>query len=289
MLSAVPVRPAWELLGAAIEDPANAYKWELYDVTKDWTQNDDVAAANPGKLREMQQVLWTELAKYQVLPLDAAALTREVAPRPSATAGRTVFTYSGETVTGIPGGAAPNLLNKSYTITAEVDIPEGGAEGVIHTNGGRFGGYGFYLLKGKPVFLWNLLDLKRVRWEGPEPLSPGKHTLEFDFKYDGLGYATLAFNNVSGLGHSGTGTLKVDGKEVATQKMERTVPLLLPWDETFDIAADTGTPVDDSDYQVPFKFTGKIDKLTIKLEPPVLTPEDEKRLREAEQSAEDDK
>ena len=83
MLSAVPVRPAWELLGAAIEDPANAYKWELYDVTKDWTQNDDVAAANPGKLREMQQVLWTELAKYQVLPLDAAALTREVAPRPS--------------------------------------------------------------------------------------------------------------------------------------------------------------------------------------------------------------
>jgi hypothetical protein len=288
MLSAVPVRPPWELLGAAIEDPANAYKWELYDVTKDWTQNDDVAAANPDKLREMQQLLWTELAKYQVLPLDAAALTREVAPRPSVTAGRTVFTYSGETVTGIPGGAAPNLLNKSYTITAEVDIPEGGAEGVIHTNGGRFGGYGFYLLKGKPVFLWNLLDLKRVRWEGPEALSPGKHTLEFDFKYDGLGYATLAFNNVSGLGHSGTGTLKVDGKEVATQKMERTVPLLLPWDETFDIAADTGTPVDDSDYQVPFKFTGKIDKLTIKLEPPVLTPEDEKRLREAEQSAEDD-
>ena len=178
MLSAVPVRPPWELLGAAIEDPANAYKWELYDVSKDWTQNDDVAAANPGKLREMQHVLWTELAKYQVLPLDAAALTREVAPRPSATAGRTVFTYSGETVTGIPGGAAPNLLNKSYTITAEVDIPERGAEGVIHTNGGRFGGYGFYLLKGKPVFLWNLLDLKRVRWEGPEALSPGKHTLE---------------------------------------------------------------------------------------------------------------
>ena len=87
-----------------------------------------------------------------------------------------VFTYSGETVTGIPGGAAVNLLNKSYTITAEVDIPEGGAEGMIHTNGGRFGGYGFYLLKGKPVFLWNLLDLKRVRWEGPEALSPAAPT-----------------------------------------------------------------------------------------------------------------
>jgi len=121
MLNAVPVRPPWELLGAAIEDPANAYKWELYDVTKDWTQNDDVAAANPGKLREMQ-LLWTELAKYQVLPLDAAALTREVAPRPSVTAGRTVFTYSGETVTGIPGSAAPNLLNKSYTIRPERNL-----------------------------------------------------------------------------------------------------------------------------------------------------------------------
>ncbi|MGC2202034.1 MAG: hypothetical protein WA633_18100 [Stellaceae bacterium] len=158
---------------------------------------------------------------------------------------------------------------------------------MIHTNGGRFGGYGMYLLKGKPVFLWNLLDVKRVRWEGPGALSPGKHTLEFDFKYDGLGFATLAFNNISGIGRSGTGVLKVDGNVVATQTMERTVPLILQWDETFDIGADTGTPVDDRDYQVPFKFTGKIDKLTISVEPPQLTPEDEKRLREAYEKAQD--
>ena len=97
----------------------------------------------------------------------------------------------------------PSLLNTSYTITAEVDIPPGGAEGMLHTNGGRFGGYGFYLLKSKPVFTWNLVDLKRVRWEGPE-LAPGTHTLEFDFKYDGLGFATLAFNNLSGIGRPGT-------------------------------------------------------------------------------------
>ena len=96
---------------------------------------------------------------------------------------------------------------------------------MIVTQGGRFGGYGFYVLKGKPVFLWNLVDLKRLRWEGPEALTPGKHTLEFDFKYDGMGMATLAFNNLSGIGRSGTGVLKVDGKEVATQKMERTLPL----------------------------------------------------------------
>ena len=98
--------------------------------------------------------------------------------------------------------------------------------------------------------------------------------MEFDFKYDGLGLGTLAFNNLSGIGRSGTGVLKVDGKEVATQKMERTLPLILQWDENFDIGADTGTPVDDHDYQVPFKFTGKLNKLTITIDRPQLTPED---------------
>ena len=122
------------------------------------------------------------------------------------------------------------------------------------------------------MFLWNLVDLKRVRWEGPEALSPGKHTLEFDFKYDGLGMGTLAFNNMSGIGRGGTGVLKVDGKEVATQKMEHTIPLILQWDETFDIGSDTGTPVDDQDYQVPFKFTGKLDKLTLKIDRPSSRP-----------------
>ena len=200
-----------------------------------------------------------------------------------------MFTYSGEPVSGIPRGTAPSVLNTSYTITAEIDVPKGGAEGMIVTDGGRFGGYGLYILKGKPVFLWNLLDLKRVRWEGKEALAPGKHRLEYDFKYDGLGFATLAFNNISGIGRPGTGTLKVDGKAISTQTLDRTVPLTLPWDETFDIGSDTGTPVDDGDYQVPFKFTGKIDRLTISLEPPVLTEEDKKKLAEAERAAQDAK
>jgi arylsulfatase len=155
---------------------------------------------------------------------------------------------------------------------------------MIVTQGGRFGGYGFYLLKGKPVFLWNLVDLKRIRWQGPEALSPGKHTLEFDFKYDGLGMGTLAFNNLSGIGRDGTGVLRVDGKPVATQKMERTLPLILQWDENFDVGADTGTPVDDKDYQVPFKFTGKLAKLTLTIDRPKLTPEDEKRLTAAQRN-----
>ncbi|MGH6749934.1 MAG: arylsulfatase, partial [Methyloceanibacter sp.] len=191
------------------------------------------------------------------------------------------FTWSGE-VTGTPNGDAPNILNASFNYKAEVKIPEGGAEGMIVTQGGRFAGYGFYLLKSKPVFLYNLFDLERVRWEGSEALTPGKHTLEFDFKYDGLGAGTLAFNNVSGIGRGGTGVLKVDGKEVATQKMEHTVPLIMQWDENFDIGADTGTPVDDADYQVPFEFTGTLDKLTLVIDRPQLSPEDIAKLQEAQ-------
>jgi hypothetical protein len=273
----------------------------LYDVRNDWTQYTDVAAANPAKMREMRDMMFAEFAKHQVLPLDASVATRLVAPRPSLASGRKVYTYPAP-VTGIPHGAAPQLLNSSYTITAEIEVPRGGeeerpgiaapeakAEGIIQTDGGRFGGYGMYLLKGKPVFVWNLLGLKRVRWEGPDELSPGKHTIEFSFKYEGLGFGTLAFNNLSGLGKSGTGVLKADGKAVATQTMERTVPLILPWDETFDVGADTGTPVDDRDYQVPFKLTAKLQKLTIAVEPPVLTPADKQKLEEAQRAAQDGK
>ena len=201
--------------------------------------------------------------------------------------GRREFVYSGHPVTGIVNNAAPNLLNTSYTITAEIDVPDNGAEGMIVTEGGRFGGYGLYLLKGKPTFTWNLLDLKRVKWQAPEALSPGKHTLVFDFKYEGLGFATLAFDNVSGLGRPGTGTFSVDGKVVATETMERTIPLILPWDETFDIGSDTGTGVDDADYQIPFAFTGRIDKLTVSLAPPVLTEDDKRKLMEAERARQD--
>ena len=135
---------------------------------------------------------------------------------------------------------------------------------------------------GSPVFLYNLFDLKRARarWEGADALTPGKHTLEFDFKYDGLGAGTLAFNNVSGIGRGGTGVLKVDGKEVAQQTIEHTMPLTMQWDENFDIGADTGTPASD-DYQVPFKFSGTLGKLTLKIDRPTLTQEDIEKLKEA--------
>jgi hypothetical protein len=155
-------------------------------------------------------------------------------------------------------------LNKAYTITAEVEIPDGGAEGMIVTQGGRFGGYGLFLSKGefglnhgRVVFLYNLLDLKRTIWEGPE-LTAGKHTIVFDFKPD-----------EPGLGKGGTGVLSVDGKEVAKNALKHATPILFPEDETFDVGEDTRTGVAlvEYRYDVPFKFTGKIDKLTFKLQP----------------------
>ncbi len=276
------MRPPWEIVKIIDKQPSD-YPWELYDLTKDWTQFEDVAAKNPEKLKELQAIFWKEAEKYQVLPLDNTVATRLVAPRPSLSAGRNVFTYSGE-ITGTPNGDAPSILNSSYNFKAEVEVPTGGGDGIIVTQGGRFGGYGLYLRKGKPVFLWNLVDLKRPRWEGTQALSPGKHTLEFDFKYDGLGAGTLAFNSMSGIGRGGTGILKVDGQNVATQTMEQTVPLILQWDENFDVGADTGTPVDDQDYQIPFRFNGNLDKLTLTINRPQLSPEDIKKLETAQRN-----
>jgi arylsulfatase len=228
----------------------------------------------------MEAIFWQEAAKYQVLQLDASVATRLVTPRPSLTAGRDTFTWKG-TFTGTPNGDAPSVLNTSYTIKAEVEVPEGGGEGMIISQGGRFGGYGFYLVKGKPVFTWNLLDLDRIRWEGADALSAGKHTLEFDFTYDGLGMGTLAFNDMCGIGRSGTGELKVDGTVVATQKMDKTIPLILQWDENLDIGADTGTGVHDADYQTPFAFTGTLDEVTLSIQHPVLTDADKATLEAA--------
>jgi hypothetical protein len=286
MLSAVPIRAPWQLAGAAVSDPATAFKFELYDLQHDWTQYTDVAEKYPTKVQEMKDLMFGEFAKYQVLPLDGSASTRFVVERPSMAAGRNVFTYSGIPFS-MPNGNQPSLLNTSYTITADIDVPQGGAEGVIIGEGGRFAGYGLYLVKSKPVFTYNALDVKRTRWEGQEALAPGKHTIVYDFKYDGLGAGTLAYNNVSGVGSGGTGTLKVDGTVVSTEKMEHTIPLALPLDQTFNIGTSGATPVDDRDYKTPFPFTGKINKVTLAVDRPKLTPEDVKRLEEANQRHDD--
>ena len=254
-----------------LPDVVNGYKWELYNIAEDYSENNDLAAKMPDKLRNMQELFLVEAAKYNVFPLDNSILQRALTPRPSPTAGKSVFTYSGE-VSGIPEGSAPSTLGKSFSITAEVDIPQGGAEGMLNTIGGRFGGYGLYLVKGKPVFTYVQLTTERFRWESPAALTPGKHTIVFDFKYDGPGF-----------GKGGTGVLSVDGKEVASKTMPHTIPFLISFDESFDVGVDTRTGVDDNDYQVPFRFTGKLDKLTIKLVP--MKAAEEKLLQEKAQDA----
>ncbi len=256
-----PPQPPWLMGLGKMPDVVNGYKWELYNLKEDFSQNNDLAAKMPDKLRVLQELFLVEAAKYQVFPLDNDVLKRILAPKPSYTAGRSVFTYSGE-LSGTPGSNAPSTLARSYTITAEVEIPKDGGEGTIVTHGGRFGGYGLYLLKGKPVFTYNFFDMERTRWEGQEALAPGKHTLVFDFKYDGPGF-----------GKGGSGVLRVDGEEVASKKLPHTIPFILTIDETFDVGVDTRTPVDDKDYQVPFRFTGKLAKLTVKLGPVQLPPE----------------
>ncbi len=258
-----PVTLPWELSTKPPPDVITGYHWELYHVADDPTEYNDLAAKMPDKLEQMEGAFYAEAKKYNVLPLDNTTLARWNTPRPSLTAGRTLFTYSGE-LAGVPASAAPSVLNRSYTITAEVDIPDGGAEGMIVTEGGRFGGYGLFLSQGvagirrsKPVFIYNLLNLKRTIWAGPE-LGAGKHTIVFDFKSEG-----------PALGAGGTGVLSVDGKEVDRESLEHGTPITFPEDETFDVGEDTRTGVAMVQYRydVPFKFTGKIDKLTFKLEP----------------------
>ena len=142
-----PATLPWELSTKPAPDVITGYKWELYNVKDDPTQFDDLAAKMPDKLQQMQQLFYLEAAKHDVLPLDNSSLTRWNTPRPNLTAGRTEFTYRG-TLSGVPNSGAPSILNKSFTITAEVTIPKGGAEGMIVTDGGRFGGYGLFLSKG---------------------------------------------------------------------------------------------------------------------------------------------
>ncbi|WP_291174978.1 arylsulfatase [Gimesia sp.] len=272
-------RAPWQAFSAANPDPLNNQVFQLYNLNTDWNQTNDIAAEHPDKVKEMRAMFLDEAEKYQVLPLNASVGARVAAARPSLTAGRKELVYT-RPMTGLPQGDAPYLLDTSYTITADITVPEGGAEGMIVTSGGRFAGWGFYLLEGKPVFLWNLLDMERPKWEAPAVLSPGRHILEFDFKYDGIGLGTMAFNNFSGIGKSGTGTLKVDGKVVVTQKMEKTIPIILQWDESFDIGSDTITGVNDADYTPPFPLTAQFNKLMITIDRPQLSAEEKQKLEE---------
>ena len=264
-----PIVP-WEM-GQGVD--IDSYNWELYNVNEDFSEADDLAQREPAKLKELQDLFWKEAEKYDVLPIDNSKVERfDVSLRPSLTRGREEFTtYAG--MVRIPEGSAPDTKNKSWRIEADVVIPRGGAEGILITHGGRFAGYGLYLLKGRPVFCYNLAGVTRYYVTGKEPLAPGPHAIVYDFKYDG-----------GGIGKGGLGTIQVDGRTVATGRIERTLPFRMAVDETLDTGEDTGTPVTE-DYHVPFKFTGEIKRVVIDLTPVQLSAEDDAKVKEGEAAA----
>ncbi|HUL72820.1 MAG TPA: arylsulfatase [Vicinamibacterales bacterium] len=261
-----PIAP-WVSTAEAID--IDAYKWELYHVSEDFSEAVNLADKNPAKLRELQDLFWSEAAKYNVLPIDNSRMERmDVSIRPSLTRGRSVFTfYPGQT--RIPEGSAPDMKNKSWKVGADVDIPAGGADGVIATQGGRFAGWGLYLLGGKPVFHYNLAGVQRFTIAARDKIAPGRHTVLVEFKYDG-----------GGIAKGGAVTIRVDDKPVAQGRIERTLPFRMTVDETLDIGEDTGTPVSE-DYKVPFKFTGTLNRVLVRLGDEKLSAEDQAQINRA--------
>lgn len=236
------------------KDIIEDYPWELYKLNDDFSQSDNVADKYPEKLEEMKILFYGQATKYNVLPLDNTKVSRmDVSNRPSMTLGKTEFTYY-DNMKRIPEGTAPDFKNKSHSITVEVEIDENGDDGMLVTQGGRFGGWGLFVLDNKPMYIYNVANLERYEIASQETLAPGKHTIRYEFEYDG-----------GGAGKGGTGTLFVDGKQVAKGKVGRTMGYRISLDETFDIGSDAGEPVSEK-YHVPFDFEGKLNKVTVKLE-----------------------
>ncbi|WP_345819631.1 arylsulfatase [Methylobacterium fujisawaense] len=258
-----PIATPWNPGAPVPDDAINGYNWELYNLAQDPTELNDLAKQEPERLRVMQELWLVEATRYQVLPVNNSVITGMITPRPGPAAGRKQFIYTAP-VFGIQANSAPNILNRSYRISADIEVPQGGANGMLITQGGRFAGWGLYLREGKPVFTMNLLGMERPKWEAAVALLPGRHTLVFDWQMDANG---------GPFSRGGSGTLSVDGQEVARRSLPRTLPFTFAWDETLDVGLDTGTPVDDSDYQVPFNFTGKLNRIIVDLGESSVTPE----------------
>jgi len=250
--STTPLRMPCVPFGA--EPNPEDFSWELYHLTDNFTQAKDLATTNPAKLKELQDLFWKEAEKYHVLPLQ----TIDPAIRPGLTHGRSTFTYYPGMIR-IPEGSTPDLKNRSYTMTAEVEILAGGDSGMLATQGGRFGGWGLLVLDGKPVFVHTLSNQPQHKYTvaSTQSLRPERYSIRFQFQYDG-----------GGIGKAGTGTLCVDGTQVVQGRIDQTVRVRFSLDETFDVGEDTGTPViEDYDAQMRFKFTGTLEQVTIEWEP----------------------
>ena len=250
--------------GQSAVDVLNGFEWELFNLADDPTQTNDLAAKEPERLRMMQELWMIEATRNKVLPLNNSQVAILTVERPGPAAGRTQFVYTAP-MTSTQFGVAPVDHQPLVPITAEIEVPQGGAKGVLVTQGGRFSGYGLYLKDGKPTFTMNLLDIERPKWQ-----SAGRADARQARASSSTGKWT---RRGMAVGRGGTGTLSVDGKQVAQNSLPKTQPFIWAWDETFDVGLDTGTSVDDSDYHVPFAFTGKLGKITFDLGETSMTPE----------------
>ena len=236
-------------------DPLTA-KWELYNVDKDFSQSEDLAARFPEKVRELESLFWKEAEKYKVLPLDWRAVERlnaELQGRPSLAGQRNRFVYYPGQI-ALPDGASPQVLNKSFSVTADIEIPDVGAEGMIFTHGGLTGGYGIYLRDGKAHFVYNMLAIERFTIAS-EVLPKGKVALNVNVAYDG---------KPGERGKSATVTITANGQKIGQGNLRKTVPLQFSLGEGVDVGIDTGSAVDFT-YKLPFAFTGKLEKVTVEL------------------------
>ena len=252
-VAATKHRTPW---AAEPDGPLDQDTWELYHVAEDFSQTNDLAASNPAKLQELQDLFTEEAIKYSVLPIDDRTFERfnaAIAGRPDLMGERTSLTlYEG--MTGMMENAFINVKNRSHTITAEVEIPRGGGEGVIVCQGGRFAGWSLYMEDGKVSYVHNWVGEARYTITAPQPLPPGKVTIRYEFAYDG-----------GEPGSGGTGTIFVDGRKVAEGRIENTTPFVFSADETADVGVDEATPVTEDYEERDNEFTGKIEKVTVEV------------------------
>jgi arylsulfatase len=270
MASTTPLRLPWVTIGS--EPNPDEFKWELYNINDDFSQANDLAEKSPEKLKELQEAFDSEAKKYNVYPLDSSFASRaDPAIRPSLTRGRNEFVYFPGMIR-IPEGSAPDFKNKSWTVVAEVTIPEGGASGVLASLGGRYGGWALLMQDSKPLFAYAFSNQQehKYRVAASQPLAAGNHVIRVKFDYDG-----------GGIGKGATATLLVDEREVAQGRIPRTIGVRFSLDETFDVGQDTGTPVlEEYEDKMPFRFTGTLTKFAVVLEPEKLSDDERRRLHE---------
>jgi arylsulfatase A-like enzyme len=252
--------------------------WELY-APDDWSQSHDLAAEQPEKLVELQRLFLIEAARYDVLPLDDRRFERfnpDQAGRPTLIRGSSQLLFGG--MSRLSEHSVLPIKNKSHAVSAQFEIPEGGADGVIVAQGGAFGGFSLYLTGGRPAYCYNLFGLQRFKVVGDAPVSPGEHQLRMEFTYDG-----------GGLGKGGDVILFLDGENVAAGRVDGTVPMLFSADETTDVGSDSATPVSDDHGPTDVEFTGRVDWVQIDIDEAaedldhLISPEERLRIAMARQ------